>query len=381
MKVLLVNHGTAAEWGGGDGVQIRETAKRLRQRGYIVDEVNSDQPRAEGYDLVHIFNCRVQHSFESQIRCCKQVDIPIVVSPIWISLKRAYWGSRGSSSVLTQATNNYDNNAINLLENLKQRKLVVVNEGISFHSNGYTTDESNTLELISSLLKEVDGLLPNSLLELQAIRSDLNWYDNTFEIAHYGVDPRIFLDANPDKFKAYSGINEPFVLQAGRIEPAKNQAMVCWALRNKNIPIIFIGSGKHWPSYTDLCKSIARDKLIVIDHIDQELLASAYAAASVHILTSWMETCGLVSLEAALSGTPLVASTFGHELEYLEDDAWYADPADPESINESIDAALQAGRNSEKTIKMKRKILEKFNWEQTVDATEKLYRRVLAKKR
>ena len=41
-----------------------------------------------------------------------------------------------------------------------------------------------------------------------------------------------------------------------------------------------------------------------------------------------METCGLVSLEAALSGTPLVGSTFGHELEYLEGDAWYADPGD-----------------------------------------------------
>ena len=60
----------------------------------------------------------------------------------------------------------------------------------------------------------------------------------------------------------------------------------------------------------------------------QNLLASAYAAAAVHTLPSWMETCGLVSLEAALSGTPLVGSTFGHELEYLEGDAWYADPGD-----------------------------------------------------
>ena len=33
-----------------------------------------------------------------------------------------------------------------------------------------------------------------------------------------------------------------------------------------------------------------------------------------------METCGLVSL-GALSGTPVVGSTFGHELEYLEGDA------------------------------------------------------------
>ena len=60
-------------------------------------------------------------------------------------------------------------------------------------------------------------------------------------------------------------------------------------------------------------------------------MASAYAAAAVHVLPSWMETCGLVSLEAALAGAPLVGSTFGHELEYLEGDAWYADPENADS--------------------------------------------------
>ena len=45
MKVLLVNHGRAGEWGGGDGVQLRETGKRLRQRGHDVVEVNSVNPR------------------------------------------------------------------------------------------------------------------------------------------------------------------------------------------------------------------------------------------------------------------------------------------------------------------------------------------------
>ena len=52
---------------------------------------------------------------------------------------------------------------------------------------------------------------------------------------------------------------------------------------------------------------ISGDRLTIIDHLPQELLASAYAAAGVHALPSWMETCGLVSLEAALCGTPLVA--------------------------------------------------------------------------
>ena len=90
-----------------------------------------------------------------------------------------------------------------------------------------------------------------------------------------------------------------------------------------------------------------------------------------------METCGLVSLEAALSGTPLVGSTFGHELEYLEDNAWYADPGDETSIRNAVLAALQAGKQHPRPIAMKRKVLERFNWERTVDATERLYKRVL----
>ena len=81
-------------------------------------------------------------------------------------------------------------------------------------------------------------------------------------------------------------------------------------------------------------KAILGEKLIIIDHLTPELLASAYAAARVHCLASWMDTCGLVSLEAAMSGAAIVGSTFGHELEYLQKDAWLANPAgDRESIS------------------------------------------------
>ena len=118
-------------------------------------------------------------------------------------------------------------------------------------------------------------------------------------------------------------------------------------------------------------------ELTIIDHLPQDLLASAYAAAAVHTLPSWMETCGLVSLEAALCGTPLVGSLFGHELEYLEGDAWTCDPGDPDSVRQAVEAAWAAGRQDSRPVAMKRKVLERFNWEQTVDSTERLYRRVL----
>jgi len=377
MRVLLVNHGTAADWGGGDGVQMRETGKRLRERGHSVELVNADQFNPAGFDLVHIFNCRVHHSFEQQVLSCKRANVPVVVSPIWVSIARALWGSRGSVGTLQQAVERGEASLQPMLDQLRERRLtVMLNEG-SLQASGEGSWDQTGLRLVAKLLKEVDGLIPNSWLELQAVRSDLHWDGDCFEVAHYGVDPKVFLDADPNSFLRDYGIQQPFVLQAGRIEPAKNQAMLCWALRDTEIPIVLIGRSEQWPSYQQLCSQISGDRLRVIDHLTQEQLASAYAAAAVHVLPSWMETCGLVSLEAALSGTPLVGSTFGHELEYLGADAWYCDPADPQSVKRAVVSAIQSGRHCTKAQSMKRKVLERFNWEQTTDATEKLYTRVL----
>jgi glycosyltransferase involved in cell wall biosynthesis len=281
--------------------------------------------------------------------------------------------------VLKEAVEKGEAATFGLLKQLQDRQLVVMTDAGSIHADGHGDMDQSAMQRIGQLLGEVDGLLPNSWLELQAVRSDLHWSGDCFEVAQYGVDPRIFLDADPEPFRETTGLRTPFVLQAGRIEPAKNQAMLCWALRKTDLPIVLIGSKQHWPTYADLCQSIAGNRLTVIDHLPQNLLASAYAAAGVHVLPSWMETCGLVSLEAALSGTPLVGSTFGHELEYLQGDAWYADPANPESLCQAVLDAWQAGRNSERPLAMKRKVIEQFNWERTVDATEKLYHKVLKK--
>ena len=381
MRILLVNHGSASEWGGGDGVQIRETGKRLQQRGHSVVGVNADQPDCRGFDLVHIFNCRIEGSFHQQMASCKAAGVPVVVSPIWISLARALWGSRGSTGVLTQAVQQGEASAEPLLEKMRKQELVVQLPSGAANAEGHG-DGCWPLnrERLRQLLQEADGLLPNSLLELQALRNDLQWDGDCFDIAHYGVDPSLFLDADPEPFRQHTGLRETFVMQAGRIEPGKNQAMLCWALRHTDIQIVLIGGSKHWPSYAELCSSISGSRLTIIDHIPQHLLASAYAAAAVHTLPSWMETCGLVSLEAALSGTPLVGSTFGHELEYLEGDAWYAYPGDEISIKNAVLSALNGGRQHPRPIAMKRKVLERFNWERTVDATERLYRKVMEKR-
>lgn len=377
MKILLVNHGTASEWGGGDGVQMRETAARLRQRGHQVEIQNDDTPNVSNADLVHIFNCRVSNSFIQQVATCRAAGKPIVVSPIWINIARALWGSRGTFGLLQKAVQQGHSSIQRELELLRTRKLIVTLQQGTLDPLGGGTYDLGWQTEVGRLLNSVEGLLPNSWLELKSVQTDLNWCGDNFKIAHYGVNPKLFLDADPEQFRRHTGITGPFVLQAGRIEAAKNQAMLCWALRETNVPIVLIGGSSHWPGYAELCKEISGEKLTIINHLPQELLASAFAAARVHCLASWMDTCGLVSLEAALSGTPLVGSTFGHELEYLQTDAWLADPANPENLRRAIEAAWQAGPHSERPTRLKQRILAEYNWERTTDRTLELYNKIL----
>ena len=377
MKILLVNHGKAGEYGGGDGVQVRETAKRLLQRGHQVVSINSDTPDPRGFDLVHIFNSRLLNSIKQQITACQAADTPVVVSPIWVSIRKVFWGTRCSDAVIEALIKDPGAASNDQLEKLKQRKIVLTLPGGTIDANGSGTIQMNWIDEVGKLLRQVDGLLPNSWMELKAVQHDMHWCGDNFEVAHIGADPKVFLDADPGPFREHTGIQGPFVVQAGRIEPAKNQLMLCLALQKSSFPVVLIGSSKEWPDYAESCQQLLGDRLTIIDHIPQPLLASAFAASSVHVLPSWMETCGLVTLEAALTGVPVVGSTFGHELEYLKGDCWWCDPADPTSIRRAVEAAWQAGRSDERPIRLKRRILEEFNWDRTTDATERLYRRVL----
>jgi glycosyltransferase involved in cell wall biosynthesis len=59
----------------------------------------------------------------------------------------------------------------------------------------------------------------------------------------------------------------------------------------------------------------------------------------VHVLASWFETTGLVSLEAAMMDCNVVVTKKGDTVEYFSDMAYYCEPDDINSIRNAIEKA------------------------------------------
>jgi glycosyltransferase involved in cell wall biosynthesis len=72
------------------------------------------------------------------------------------------------------------------------------------------------------------------------------------------------------------------------------------------------------------------------------------SAARVHVLASWTEVVGRVSLEAALGGAAVVLSDVGFGPDYLgreSEGVFLFDPGDAAGLGEAILAAWARGRN------------------------------------
>jgi glycosyltransferase involved in cell wall biosynthesis len=177
----------------------------------------------------------------------------------------------------------------------------------------------------------------------------------------------------PELFQKQFGVGD-FVLCVGRIEMRKNQLMLMKALEDEDIPLVFADGGfSYQPAYVDLCKNFKRKgKTIFTGRLSDELLISAFRAASVHCLPSWYELPGLVTLEAARYGCRIVASSWGAIENYLKDTIIYCQPDSSDSIREAIYAALSKPNDNLQTA-----LASNYTWEKSGDHLIAVYTNVI----
>ena len=152
--------------------------------------------------------------------------------------------------------------------------------------------------------------------------------------------------------------------------------MILKALEDSDLPLVLATGGfTYQADYEALCRAFKRKgKTVFLPKIEPDLLASAFAASRLHVLPSFFELPGLVSLEAAKYGTNVVVSDYGTIRDYLGEDAIYCHPQSPESIFQ----AIQEGWDRPHSDRLQKRV-EKFTWRSATERYIEIYSQVLEK--
>lgn len=375
LKVLMVNTYEGRS-GGGDMHQLKKTKQYLERLGVQVDVDLTVRPDPRGYDLVHLWNTWFPYQTLLQAKAIRvlEPDIPIVLSPIYWDVTEKNWADLAVPKIFRESNNPATLDI--LLNHLANDELEI---------EGYKRSEYNQecflgfKDYQKQIIGLMDYLLPQSYAEMRNLELLGCCGLPPYTIVRNAAEAAIFDKADPkwfiDKYRV-----KDFVLTVGLVEPRKNQLLLLFALRKTNLPVVVVG--RYYDlDYRELCRRWAGEQTIFIDHLPHELLASAYKAARVHALPSWVECASFAHIEAALSGCALVTSDRTSEPEYFQDHAYYCDPADVNSIRQAV---LQAYENYPGDAP-KREFLQQlfrchYTWEEAAIQTLRGYRQALARR-
>jgi D-inositol-3-phosphate glycosyltransferase len=239
-----------------------------------------------------------------------------------------------------------------------------------------------------------DAVVAGSAAEVMTLIDELRTPAERLWVIPPGVDAELFTPdraRNDAAIRATLGLpgDRPILVMAGRLQPLKDQELGIRILAELSMvspaPLLVIAGEAADENYRNRLVELARDlgladDVRLVGSLEREALADLMAAAEFTLVTSHSETFGLVALESAASGTPVIAyrgtglveSVSDHESGYLLD---RRDPAD------WAGAILQHRADGDRIAAMRRSarsFAEGFTWATSAASHLALYESLIA---
>ncbi len=375
MKVLMLGRLGLLKGGGGDFVQIDNTAKELRKLGIEVDIKEGLNVDVKPYGIVHIFQLDWNAENYFYAKKAKKYNKPIVLSPIHHSVEEV---------------KKFDDTYV-----FDYRRITKYLFKKQFHrdvyKNVYRTlfDPKKFKPLVFSIIYGLENL-HQQVLKMSDVVLVQTKKEAEDLIKTYGVPVKWKLVLNGvseqflniDKFQLKNPVNfTDYILCVGRIEPRKNQLSILEAVKRLrqetglDTHLVFIGRKtfiNHIEYNLRFSHEIKKYKWVShVCSVSYKDMPSYYHFAKVGVSASWFETTGLTSLEALFCGTNAVAAG-DRAKEYLGNIVSYCEPDKIDSIKEAIKKEYFAPRP-----KITEKMRKEYTWKNAAAQTLAVYEDIL----
>lgn len=200
-----------------------------------------------------------------------------------------------------------------------------------------------------------DAVLASCSVEAAQIEALYDADPNRVHIVAPGVDHAFFAPGHRPQARRALGLAEDatLIMVVGRIQPLKGidvavEALALLSAGDAGAPyrMVVVGgpSGRHGDEALERLHARAgvlgiADRVRFVPPQPHELLSSYYRAADVCVVPSRSESFGLVALEAAACGTPVVASAVGGLTTLVRDGetGYLVDPFDPSGFASAVE--------------------------------------------
>ena len=173
---------------------------------------------------------------------------------------------------------------------------------------------------------------------------------------------------------------DSYILFLGRLVPEKGIRYLVEAFKNVKTDkkLVIAGGSSDTDSFMEELKELAKsdDRILFTGFVQGAMLDELYSNAYIYTLPSDLEGMPLSLLEAMSYGNCCLVSDIPECAEVVEDKALVFQKSNVEDLQEKLQDACD---HPEMVIKMKNQaadfICEKYNWDEVVKETMKLYRR------
>ncbi len=368
---------------GGDTVQVEKTRQFLLQKFNLDIKIICDNGNVnidEDFDILHVWGINASPFLDKILENAKKNKKKIILSSIYWDVSHSLFLKYFIGPVL-------NNNLFPFLEKCNKlfEYLIMVPVAAIVpkyrKKTCYICGSKKFKKYRRSSISASDYVIPNSDEEGELLCKDIDLpYDKV-------KDKFISIPNAVDTSKLDYECNEKilpqldnFVIQAAGIEPLKNQLSVVKALmQEKEIPIVFAGAIRN-EKYYNVIKKLAdkRGNVYFTGRIDEKQLFDLYKRAHVHVLASFRESPGLVTIEALMNDCQIVVSEEKYcPLKYYKFDE-YGFVCNPYDIK-SIKKAILNSYKQPKKINLSEKYYQFFSYNNVADMTFDVYKKVLEK--